>query len=116
MIAINRTNSDNPSDRPSLQPGQLIRHRRYGYRGVIVDFDESCQADEKWYQKNQTQPNRDQRWYHVLVDGTSTCTYVASENLAVDSSQFPIDHPLLQHFFSGFEDGRYLRNDISWPK
>ena len=60
------------SEQPVFEPGQLIRHRPYGYRGVVVDRDEFCQADDEWYLKNQT---RDQPWYHGLVDGSSTCTY-----------------------------------------
>lgn len=112
MIAIARHIKDG---RPLFEPGQLVRHRRYGYRGVVVDGDASCQADDAWYQKNQTQPDRDQPWYHVLVDGTSTCTYAAEENLEPDPSGLPISHPLLPHFFGAFEDGHYIRNDQPWP-
>lgn len=81
----------------------------------MVDRNESCQADDKWYSKNQTQPDRDQPWYHVLVDGTNINTYAASENLIADSSMLPIGHPLLPHFFSEFKDGIYIRNDEPWP-
>lgn len=101
--------------RPIFQPGQLVRHRRYKYRGVVVDVDSSCQADDQWYAKNQTQPDRDQPWYHVLVHGTATCTYAAAENLEADPSPAPIIHPLLTHFFSEFQDGAYIRNDEPWP-
>ena len=110
MIAINHP------PRPVFEPGQLVRHRRYGYRGVVVHRDESCQADDVWYSKNQTQPDRDQPWYHVLVDGSSTCTYAASESLVVDLSGLPIQHPFLPHFFSEFKNGIYIRNDEPWPE
>ncbi len=69
MIAINH-----PSQ-PVFEPGQLVLHRRYGYRGVVVERDEFCQADDAWYSKNQTQPDRDQPWYHVLVNESLTCTF-----------------------------------------
>ena len=108
MIAIIRL------PQPVFEPGQLVQHRRYGYRGVVVERDEFCQADDKWYAKNQTQPARDQPWYHVLVDGSSTCTYAAAENLVADSSALPIEHPLLPHFFSQFKNGIYIRNDEPW--
>lgn len=114
MIAISRPLPD--PRRPVFEPGQLVRHRRYGYRGVVVDRDEFCQADDQWYSKNQTQPDRDQPWYNVLVDGTSSCTYAASENLDSDASGLPISHPLLSHFFSEFKDGSYTRNAVPWPK
>jgi len=109
MISINR------QPERLYEPGTLVRHRRYGYRGVVVDRDDCCQADEQWYQKNQTQPDRNQPWYHVLVDGSSICTYAASENLQADSLSLPIEHPLLEFFFTDFQDGRYLRNDKPWP-
>jgi heat shock protein HspQ len=109
MIAINRP------PRSVFEPGQLVRHRRYGYRGVVVDRDESCQADDQWYLNNQTQPDRDQPWFHVLVDGSVSCTYAASESLVADSSQRQIEHPLLNHFFSEFKNGAYVRNKQPWP-
>jgi heat shock protein HspQ len=114
MIAFIQPPTD--SDHPVFEPGQLVRHRRYDYRGVVVDRDEACQADHEWYAKNQTQPDRNQRWYHVLVDGTSTCTYAASANLVADEIGLPVEHPLVSHFFCDFKDGRYVRNDTPWPR
>lgn len=107
--------SINGPQKPIFEPGQLIRHRRYGYRGVVVERDERCQADAAWYSKNQTQPSRDQPWYHVLVDGTSTCTYAAAENLMADSANLPINHPLVSRFFSDFQGDSYVRNANPWP-
>ena len=111
MITLSQTTNQGPV----FEPGDLVQHRRYGYRGVVVQRDESCQADDAWYQKNNTQPDRDQPWYHVLVSDSSTCTYAASENLQADFSGQPISHPLLDYFFAAFEDGRYVRNDQPWP-
>jgi len=116
MIAINRSSSDSTSDQPVFEPGTLVRHRRYGYRGVVVERDELCLADDEWYSKNQTQPDRDQPWYHVLVDESSSYTYAAATSLEADPSGHPIAHPLLTSFFSAFEDGRYVRNDQPWPR
>ncbi len=96
-------------------PGQLVKHCRYGYRGVIVGFDLSCQADEKWYRSNRTQPARNQPWYHVLVDGSTQVTYAAESSLQPDTSLEPIRHPMLNMFFHDFEGGRYRRNDHPWP-
>ena len=92
-------------------PGDLVRHRRYGYRGVVVDLDPSCAAPAEWYGSNQTQPDRDQPWYHVLVHGSTQTTYAAQENLAGDPNGGEIAHPWLPLFFSAFSEGRYLRND-----
>ena len=101
--------------RPKFLRGQIVRHKRYGYRGVIVDFDLECVADEQWYQSNQTQPNRSQPWYHVLVHGADGTTYAAQEHLQEEMSARPVEHFLIEQFFSGFIDGRHIRNDQPWP-
>ena len=87
--------------------GQVVHHRRYGYRGVIVSFDDQCEADDAWYHKNQTQPRQDQPWYHVLVDDSEQTTYVAEENLEPDATGRPVRHPMLHKVFRSFLDGRY---------
>lgn len=110
MIASNQ-----PRPAEGYQPGTLVRHRRYGYRGVVVAMDTECRASESWYQKNQTQPSRNQPWHHVLVHGNSTVTYAACSSLIEDASSEAIVHPLLAEFFSEFDGERYVRNDKSWP-
>lgn len=89
--------------------GELVTHKRYGYRGVIVAVDPRCMAGKTWYQSNQTQPTREQPWYHVLVhESGGISTYVAQSNLAADPSSQPIDHPRIQCYFADFKDGRYI--------
>ena len=90
--------------------GQLIQHRLFEYRGVIVDVDATFQGTEEWYeQMAKSRPPREEPWYHVLVDEAQHTTYVAERNLKSDQLNDPINHPLLDHFFSDFRDGRYLR-------
>ena len=90
--------------------GQLIHHRIFDYRGVIVDVDATFQGTEEWYeQMAQSRPPKDQPWYHVLVDQAQHMTYVAERNLQSDELIDPINHPLLDHFFSDFQEGRYIR-------
>ncbi len=117
MIMLNQPSpDDNVVETESrFSPGQIVRHRRYGYRGVIVAVDATCQADEDWYQSNQTQPERNQPWYHVLVDGTNQTTYPAQTSLEADPAPEPITHPYLEMFFSDFLGDRYQRNDRPWP-
>ncbi len=114
MIMLNRGIPRN-GPKPKYQRGQIVRHKRYGYRGVIVDFDLECLADAQWYESNQTQPDRSQPCYHVLVHDTDGATYAAQENLQEDTSGSPIEHPVIAQFFSGFVDGRHIRNDQPWP-
>ena len=94
--------------------GELIHHRLFDYRGVIVDVDPSFQSTEEWYRTvAKSRPPKDKPWYHVLVDRAYHTTYVAEQNLESDSSSAPIQHPLLDEFFVSFEDGRYRRHDRS---
>ena len=114
MIMLNKSISGNGRE-PKYQRGQIVRHKRYGYRGVIVDFDLECLADEQWYQSNQSRPDRSQPWYHVLVHDTDGTTYAAEDNLREDASGKPVAHPLIARFFNGFVAGRHIRNDQQWP-
>lgn len=114
MIGLNESYQSD-SNSPLFAEGEIVHHSRYDYRGVIVGLDLICKAEDEWYASNQTQPNRNQAWYHVLVDGSNSTTYVAENNLETDTSSHAIDHPLIEVFFSGFKNGCYVRNDEPWP-
>ncbi len=89
--------------------GELVHHRLFDYRGVIVDVDQKFQGSEAWYQAvAKSRPPKDKPWYHVLVHGSDHSTYVAERNLEADESQDPINHPMINQFFSSFKEGRYL--------
>jgi heat shock protein HspQ len=95
--------------RAKFSIGDLIHHRRFDYRGVVFDIDQTFQSTEEWYEAvAKSCPPKDKPWYHVLVHGATHATYVAERNLERDESAEPISHPLLMHYFSRFEDGRYL--------
>ncbi len=92
--------------------GDLVHHRLFQYRGVIVDVDPDFQSTEEWYEAvARSRPPKDKPWYHVLVHGAEHSTYVAEQNLEPDDSDTPIQHPMLEHFFSRFENGRYVGTD-----
>lgn len=92
--------------------GELVHHRLFGYRGVIVDVDRNFQASEEWYETvAKSRPPKNKPWYHVLVHGSTHSTYVAERNLESDDSLEPIEHPMVEHFFSSFDRGRYVRID-----
>ena len=106
----------NSIEAPKFIPGEVIFHKKYGYRGVIVHYDPNCQAPDAWYEANQTQPSRNQPWYHILVDGNQQVSYAAESNLTYDQLGKPVIHPMLNLFFSGHyeEENRYIRNHIPW--
>jgi heat shock protein HspQ len=89
--------------------GDLIHHRLFDYRGVIVDVDPGFQASDEWYEAvAKSRPPKDKPWYHVLVHEAAHTTYVAERNLEPDESTSPIVHPMTDQFFTGFENGKYV--------
>jgi len=91
--------------------GQLVDHRLFGYRGVIVDVDATFQQSDEWYDSvARSRPPKDQPWYHVLVHDSDQTTYVAERNLEPSTTDEPIRHPLLSEFFDRFRNGRYERS------
>lgn len=92
--------------------GDVIKHRLFGYRGVVVDVDAGCLASDEWYETvARSCPPRDKPWYHVLPDGMAHTTYVAERNLLRDHLGEPVEHPLIEEIFDDFIDGRYLFTD-----
>ena len=91
--------------------GDIIHHRLFGYRGVIIDVDQDFQLSERWYEQvAKSRPPKDKPWYSVLVDGSVNSTYVAEQNLEADIMLVAINHPLLDQYFSTLDKGRYVRN------
>ena len=90
--------------------GQLVRHRLFNYRGVVIDVDPVFMGTEEWYQAMaKSKPPRESPWYHVLVHEAVHQTYVAERNLEVDETFEPIRHPAIDTVFSGFDGRRYQR-------
>ena len=95
---------------PNFAPGQLVWHKKFHYRGVIVDVDPVFSGSDEWYdQVAQSRPPKDKPWYHVLIHGAAQQTYVAERHLELDETDDPIDHPMVRHFFDEFRDGAYVR-------
>lgn len=89
--------------------GQLVRHKLFDYRGVVVDVDPVFMQSEQWYDAvARSRPPKDEPWYRVLVHNSNQQTYVAQRNLELDDSQEPVNHPQLGEFFERFDEGRYI--------
>ena len=90
--------------------GQIVRHRLFHYRGVVIDVDPVFMGTEEWYQAMaKSKPPRDTPWYHVLVHNAVHQTYVAERNLDGDETFEPICHPAIDAVFSSFDGSRYER-------
>jgi heat shock protein HspQ len=100
-----------PITRVKFSVGELVHHKLFGYRGVIVDVDRNFQGAEEWYEMvAQSRPPKNRPWYHVLVHGGDHSTYVAERNLEADASVEPISHPMIERFFSEFDNGKYIQS------
>ena len=94
--------------RNKFHPGQVIRHKLFDYRGVVVGVDQTFQLSEEWYEEvARSRPPKDQPWYRVLVHGAHQTTYVAERNLEPGPRGQPVEHPLLGRFFDKCSDGFY---------
>lgn len=101
-------------DQARFYIGQIVDHRRFGYRGVIVGVDGEFSLTDEWYQRMATShPPRDKPWYHVLVDHAEHTTYVAERNLTASGNHSQIDHPMLGDFFDRYDGERYLPREAT---
>ncbi|MCI0399771.1 MAG: heat shock protein HspQ [Gammaproteobacteria bacterium] len=95
--------------RAKFSVGQLVNHKRFNYRGVIVDVDPIFHGTDEWYEQMAlTRPPKDKPWYRVLVHNAVHETYVAERNLEADESKDPINHPMIDSYFDEFLDGTYV--------
>jgi len=91
--------------------GQVVRHRFYAFRGVIVDVDPEFDNTEEWWQAipEDVRPRKDQPFYHLLAENedTSYSAYVSEQNLLVDESGVPVNHPEVAQVFGEFLGDSY---------
>ena len=111
---INEQSTDRNSQ--SFKTGDIVNHKTYKYRGVIVHQHLTFKAEDEWYLSNQSQPSKHQPWYFVLVDEIQHVTYVAESNLKLDRLGKKVDHAMINLFFSEYDDElkKYIRNEVPW--
>eukprot|EP00794_Sanderia_malayensis_P000073 gene73-670_t len=103
------------SQRPSniaYRVGQVIRHKKFGYRGVIVGWDKKAKAPDSWLSVNFPNPEtRKQPAYAVLVHTSdkspAQITYVTQENIEV-IAYTEIEHPEISEYFDSFDNAQYI--------
>ena len=91
--------------------GQVVRHRKHPFRGVVFDVDPEFANTEEWYEAipEDSRPAKEQPYYHLLAENEQTyyVAYVSEQNLVADYSGEPVTHPDLHEMFTGFADGNY---------
>lgn len=79
--------------------GDLVVHKRQGYRAVVIDVDPLFQASGRYNpQASKREFSKRNPWYRLLVDGSSQMTYVEECLLLFDANQHPIDNPNINHY------------------
>ncbi|MCY4462004.1 MAG: heat shock protein HspQ [Albidovulum sp.] len=96
------------------QIGQIVRHRLHPFRGVIFDIDPEFSNTEDWWNAipEESRPSKDQPFYHLLAENSQSyyVAYVSEQNLEVDNSGEPVNHPEIGLIFSSLSDGKYQMN------
>jgi heat shock protein HspQ len=91
--------------------GEVVRHRIFDFRGVVFDVDPEFANSEEWYEAipEDLRPARNQPFYHLLAENAETAyvAYVSQQNLVVDDSDEPVDHPAIAGMFERDDGGRY---------
>ena len=65
--------------------GQLIQHKLFDYRGIILSVDLEFKSTDEWYEAvAKSRPPKNEPWYHVLVHQKGHQTYVAEQILQPD--------------------------------
>ena len=84
--------------------GQVVKHRKHPFRGVIFDVDPEFANTEEWYDAipEDARPAKEQPYYHLLAENDQSyyVAYVSEQNLVAD-------HPDIPDLFGPFEDGAY---------
>ncbi len=91
--------------------GQIVKHRMFPFRGVVFDIDPEFANTEEWWQAipEEIRPRKEQPFYHLFAENDQAyyVAYVSEQNLIVDESGEPVDHPDIESLFGHLADGKY---------
>ncbi len=91
--------------------GQVVRHRKYPFRGIIYDVDPVFANTDEWWLAipEEVRPRKDQPFYHLFAENADTeyVAYVSEQNLLPDTSGTPVRHPQVDEMFIRADDGGY---------
>ncbi len=91
--------------------GQVVRHRKFPFRGVVFDVDAIFSNTDEWWLAipEESRPRKDQPFYHLLAENDSSyyVAYVSEQNLLADETGEPVGHPEVSLMFSNLNDGKY---------
>jgi len=94
--------------------GEVVKHKKFFFRGIIFDVDPIFNNTEEWYLgiPEDRRPEKNQPFYHLLAENEDKATYIAyvsQQNLESDKSNEPFNDPSVKLFFDGNDkDGNYI--------
>ena len=95
--------------------GQVVRHRKHPFRGVVFDVDAIFSNSEEWYEAipEESRPRKNQPFYHLLAENDQSyyVAYVSEQNLLPDETGEPCRHPRIKDMFESTNSGRYALRD-----
>lgn len=108
----------NRNDQILFSVGQLVHHKKFGYRGVIFGYDPQCTMSDEWVeQMNVSAKQRSCPFYHVLVhvqDRPTQTTYVCADNIEILETEEIIENEDLGRYFEQFDkcNSKYIPNQL----
>ena len=98
--------------------GQVVKHRKFSFRGVVFDIDPEFSNTEDWWLSipEDVRPRKDQPFYHLFAENEETeyIAYVSEQNLLADTSREPVRHPQIREMFERKRDGTYrIKNQLA---
>jgi len=91
--------------------GQVVKHRKFPFRGVVFDIDPIFANTEEWWMAipEESRPKKEQPFYHLLAENDESyyVAYVSEQNLLPDESGEPVEHPEMGSMFGHMSKGQY---------
>ncbi|NOX74407.1 MAG: heat shock protein HspQ [Alphaproteobacteria bacterium] len=91
--------------------GQVVRHRKHPFRGVVFDIDPVFANSDEWWESipAESRPKKEQPFYHLLAENENSyyVAYVSEQNLLQDQSGEPVEHPEVAAMFGHLNNGKY---------
>lgn len=97
--------------------GDVVKHRKYPFRGVIFDIDPVFANTEEWWLSipEEVRPAKDQPFYHLYAENSDTeyQAYVSEQNLEPDDNAAPLRNPQIAEVFVRSDAGLYIKRQRS---
>jgi len=110
------SNTSDMTKEAKFSIGQVVRHKHFPFRGVIIDVDVEFSNSEEWWLAipEKHRPAKEQPFYHLLAENIEDSyeAYVSQQNLLPDVSGEPVKHPDVEDFFDEFDGSSYKKSHI----